>query len=139
MDTRGRIAVPLAYAMVLSSATSTISLAAVDFGPYFNVGKREVKFIISLVSHSTLTTTANVSLYESSSASTANTTSTLCTAILGADGSTGTWSSTADSSTAFEWQGVVTKRYVSAKYNGATTTGSHWGITVVALPQTRSA
>jgi hypothetical protein len=138
MDSRGRVMVPLAYANILSSATSTVSLASVDLGPYFNVGKREVKFVVALTSLSTLTTYANVTILEGTAASTASSTSSLFTTVLGADGSSATWTSTADTNALFEWHGVVTKRYLTVRYNGTTSTGSTWGVMVCALPQTRA-
>ena len=133
------VGIPLAYANILSSSTSTSSIAAVDLGPYFSVGKREVKFVIALTSLSTLTTTAAVTLVQGSSASTANSTSSAMSTILGIDGSSGTFTSTADTSAAFEWHGFVTSRYIQARYIGSTSTGSTWGVTVFALPVVRNA
>ena len=133
------LGVPIAYATILSSSTSTASIAAVDLGPYFSVGKREVKFCVALVSDSTLTTTATVTLLQGSSASTANSTSSLMSTILGIDGSSGVFLSTADTIYAAEWHGFVTSRYIQARYIGSTSTGSKWSVVVFALPVVRNA
>jgi hypothetical protein len=132
-------AVPVAYASFLSSSTSTASITSIDLGPYFNVGKREIKFAVSLVCNSTLTTYGTVTLWQGSSVSTANST-VVMTAISDAAGTALTLASTATATTSFQTmlQGMVTERYIQARYIGSTSTGAIWAVTVFALPVVRA-
>jgi hypothetical protein len=116
-----------------STATSTAVPTAVDMGPYFNVGKRECKFIIGYVAGTTASGNEQVVITIEECASTATAS---FTTMLGPDGSSGTWTSTACGSTLFEWHGNITKQYIRAKFTSAGTTPKN-GIIVYALPTRR--
>jgi hypothetical protein len=138
--TRKTYTIPIAYANIASSATSTVSQVAVDLANYFPVGKREIKFVIAVTTDSTITAAANVTILEGASTASANSTSTVFTNVTAYDGSTLTYTSTADTSTAFEAYGMVTKRYLMVRYNAAqATSGSKIGIVVCAQPLVRAA
>lgn len=135
MHTRSVYGLPILYAGMLSSATSTAVPTAYDMGDYFPAGKRSVKFCVGITNGTTsLGGAVTLTLEECASTATAS-----FTTILGPDGSSGTWTSTANASTAFEWHGVVNYRYIRAKYVGTTSTGDHLGIVVFALPIVRNA
>jgi len=135
MNTRSVYGLPILSTGFVSSATSTAVPTAYDMGDYFPVGKRSVKFCIGMI-HGTTSLGAAVTLTLEECASTATAS---FTTIPGPDGSSGTWTSTANSSTSFEWHGVVSYRYIRAKYVGTTSTGDHVGLVVFALPIVRAA
>jgi hypothetical protein len=114
-----------------SASGATTGGTAVDMGPYFNVGRREVKFLVGYIANATIADdTVTVTLEECASTATASFTS-----VLGVDGSTGTWTSTAAASSAFEFNAVLNYRYVRAKYNGASTSsGGSYSVMVAAIP-----
>ena len=144
MATRSNLGISLCSQLIQSTAASaTTSDAATDFGPYFNVGRREVKFLVSLYNSpiSSATGIITLTLMQGSSASTANSTSTLMATIPGGDGSSATWTiSSGTSSTIFEWNGLVSSRYVQARVSGTTSAVvTTYAVTVFALPIVRNA
>lgn len=135
MNARSYSAVVLVKTFLLSSDTSTAVPTAVDLANYFPVGKREVKFLVAVTNPSTsLGAAATVTLQQSTSTST-----TGFTNILAYDGSTLTFTSTVNASSAFETHGIVTQRYIRALYVGTTSTGTTLGVVVFALPMVRNA
>lgn len=138
---REYLGVTVTKAVVISTAsTSTASLASVDLAPYFVVGKREVKFLVTMLnSMSTSTAGVVLTIGQSDAASTANSTATLTT-ILSYDGSSAVFTSTQAGTYATEFHGIVTSRYVQARYYGTSSTDvSSWCVSVFALPLTRAA
>lgn len=134
MFTQTHYAVSLLGLTIASSATATASPATIDLGDYFPVGKREVKFCVAIVTNSTITAAANVTILEGDSTASANSTSTSLSSVKAQDGSSLTWTSTADTSVSFETHGFLTKRYLTVRYNaGQATTGSAIGIAVFAI------
>lgn len=141
-STRSFIGIPLMSMLVQSTAaSSTLGDASTDFGPYFNVGRREVKFVVSMFNSpiSSATGVITLQILQGSSAATANSTVGY-TVIPGADGSSATWTiSSGTSSTAFEWNGLVSSRYVQARVSGTTSAVvTTYALTVFALPWTRN-
>lgn len=141
-SSRAFLGIPLMSMLVQSTAaTSTLSDAATDLGPYFNVGRREVKFVVSMFNSpiSSATGVVTLQILQGSSAATANST-VAYTVIPGADGSSATWTiSSGTSSTAFEWVGLVSSRYVQARVSGTSSAVvTTYALTVFALPWTRN-
>lgn len=136
MYSRSFVGVSLANISLLSSDTSTAVPTAVDLAPYFPVGKREIKFLVNFIPSSTsLGISATATLQQGTSTST-----TSFSNVLAADGSTVTWSSTANSiATLTESHALITSRYVRVLYTGATSTGGTIAIAVNALPMVRAA
>src|SRR5512146_1786759 len=139
--TRSIFPINLANKIVLSTAaTSTVSDAATDFGPYFNVGRREVKFLVEMTNSpiSSATGVITLTLLQGSTAATANSTIAYTT-IPGGDRSSGTFTiSSGTSSTAFEWNGLVSSRYVQARVVGTTSdVVTSYSVIVWALPVSR--
>ena len=136
MYTRSFVGVSLTNISLLSSDTSTAVPTATDLAPYFPVGKREIKFLVNFIPSSTsLGITATATLQQNTSTST-----TTFTNVIAADGSTVTWTSTANSvPTLTESHALITMRYVRVLYTGATSTGGTIAIAVNALPSVRAA
>lgn len=134
MNTRSMYGVSLRALNILSSDTSTAVPTAVDMANYFPVGKREVKFVVSIINSSTsLGAAASVVIEECASTSTAS-----FTTVLAYDGSSASFTSTANVSTIFEFNGIVNYRYLRARVVGTTSTGANLGIGVMALPIVRA-
>jgi hypothetical protein len=134
-------AATLMKTVVISTAsTSTVSAASVDLGPYFSVGRREIKFLVTMLnSLSSSTGGVIVSIVQSDSTLAANSTVVL-TAIPGYDGSSAVFTSTQAGTYATEWHGLVTSRHVQARVVGTSSTDvSGWAVAVVAFPRTRAA
>ena len=140
MNTRSMLALPMVNVIIASSATSTVNAVTIDLANYFPVGKREVKFVVGCVTNSTAETVLVTLEQSASSASAASTVTSGFSTILDYAGSSAAFTSTAAASTGFEFNGIVTSRYVRAKYNaGQATTGSSLAIVVMALPIVRAA
>lgn len=137
MYSRSVLPVSVTKAMLLSSATSTAVETAVDLADYFPVGKREVRFVVSVITSSTSLGNAlgGLVIEECPTTSTAS-----FTQAYGADGSTATFALAANAvsySTYFDV--AVNYRYVRTRYTGTTSTGGTIAIDVVALPIVRAA
>jgi hypothetical protein len=134
MNTRSMFGVALVSTAILSSDTSTAVPTAVDLANYFPVGKREVKFIVAVTNPSTtLGAAVTVTLQECASTATASFTN-----IVDYAGTTATWTSGVNTSTAFEFNGIVTKRYVRAIWTASTSTGTTLGVVAMAFPFVRA-
>lgn len=136
MNTRSVLPININKVSLLSSDTSTAVVTAVDLANYFPVGKREVMVTCSFVPSSTsLGVAATVILEQSDSTST-----TSFSSVLAADGSTLTWTSTANAVAASNiGYGVINSRYIRTRYTGTTSTGGTIAIVVNAFPIVRAA
>lgn len=136
MHTRSVLPVNLTKVMLLSSDTSTAVPTAVDLANYFPVGKREVIVNCAFVPSSTsLGIAATVILEQGDSTST-----TGFTSVLAGDGSTLTWTSTANAVASLNTgYGIINSRYVRARYVGSTSTGGTIAVVVNVLPIVRAA
>jgi hypothetical protein len=136
MFTRSILPVTVNAVMVLSSATSTAVVTAVDLANFFPVNRREVRFVVSVITSSTsLGNALTVLLEECDSTST-----TAFTQVLAVDGSTASFPLAANAvsfSTYFD--AAITKRYIRTRYVGTTSTGGTIALSVVALPLVRAA
>ena len=116
------------------AATSTTIGATIDLANYFNVNKREIKFLVATNWGSTIAATAEtvvVYLEELDSSASAGSTVTGT----GLVGSTVTSGAGEEATTQLNL--FVSKRYVRARaYNGAATT-AFFGVAVIALPHRR--
>ena len=136
MNSRSVLPVTLTKTSLLSSATSTAVETAVDLANYFAVGKREVRFIVSVITSSTALGNALGGLVIEECVSTST---TAFTQVLANDGSTATFALVANAvsySTYFD--ASITKRYVRTRYVGTTSTGGTIAIVVTALPIIRA-
>src|SRR5512138_646850 len=116
-------------------STSTTVGVTIDLANYFNLGKRELKFIISHCWGSTVAATAEtVTIYCEEMDSTASAGSTVAGTAL----TTVTVTSAAGGEATTEINAMVTKRYVRAKAVASAATG-FFGVAVVALPIRRFA
>jgi hypothetical protein len=133
--TRSFRQVNLLSAVIASSVTSTAAGSAVDLAPYFNVGKREVKFVVASMLATTSTGfVASVTIQECDTTSTADFTNVVDYA-----GSTLTATNTDATHYFGELNGIVTKRYVRALYNaGQATTGNTITLLAAAFPFVRA-
>lgn len=137
MNSRSSLMVTLLQTTIASSVTSTAAGAAVDLANYFPVGKREVKVVLGIVLGTTTTAfTANLTLVESNSTSTADFTNALTYS-----GSTVTITNGQGAHALTEFHAVISKRYVAAIYNGgqATTGGPQLGFVAAIFPLVRAA
>lgn len=118
-----------------TGSTSTSVGATIDLANYFDVGKRETKFILTHVWGSTVAATAEtVSIYLEGLDSSASAGSTVTGT--GITGSTVT--STAGGEAMTELNLLLTQRYVRAKAVASAATG-FFGVAVTALPHRRFA
>jgi hypothetical protein len=118
-----------------TGSTSTSVGATVDLANYFDVGKREIKFVLAHVWGSTVAATAEtVTIYceelDSSASAGSTVTGTALTAV--------TVTSTAGGEAAVEIEALVTKRYIRAKAVASAATG-FFGVVALALPHRRFA
>jgi hypothetical protein len=118
-----------------TGSTSTSVGATIDLANYFNVGKREVKFIVTSVWGSTIAATAEtVSIYLEGLDSSASAGSTVTgTGIVGS-----TVTSTAGGEAMTELNLFLTQRYVRAKAVASAATG-FFGVAAIVLPIRRFA
>ena len=144
-NTRANFGVSLCSLLVPSTAASgTLAEAATDFGPYFNVGRREVKFLVTMTNApiSSATGIITLTISQGSTNSTANSTVGASYTILqDAAGTSASWTiSSGTSSTAFEFTGLVSSRYVQARVTGTTSAVvTTYAMSVFALPISRNA
>lgn len=113
------------------AGTAASAGTAIDLANYFNVGKREIKFIVGTNWGSTVAATAEtvtISLEECDTTATAS-----FSAVAGS-----TVTTTAGGEEVVERNVFVTKRYVRA-VAAATGAASFWGITALVLPIRRFA
>lgn len=142
--TRGFFGASLCSLLVQSTAASgTLAEAATDFGPFFNVGRREVKFLVTMTSAPITSATGilTLTISQGSTNSTANSTvGAGYTVLQDAAGSSATWTiSSGTSSTAFEFVGLVSSRYVQARVTGTTSAVVNtYAMSVFALPIVRN-
>ena len=130
MNTQDSILVQLLN--IKSTSTSTGVPTAVDMAPYFPVMRRSVKFVVGYVAGTTASgdEVVTITIEECASTATASFTS-----VLGPDGSTGTWTSTASGSTVFEWHGNLNYRYIRAKVVSAGTNPKNVASVFALLPK----
>lgn len=136
MNTRSILPVNINKVMLLSSDTSTAVVTAVDLANYFPVGKREVRFIVSVVTSSTSLGNAlgGLVIEQCDSTSTAS-----FEQVYAVDGSTATFALAANAVSYSTWfDAAITKRYVRTRYTGTTSTGGMIAIVVNALPLVRA-
>lgn len=115
------------------SSTSTSIGATIDLANYFNVGKRELKFVLSHVWASTVAATAEtVTIYCEELDSSASAASTVSGTAL----STVTVTSTAGGSAVVEINALVSKRYIRARAIASAATGL-FGVAACVLPLRR--
>jgi hypothetical protein len=113
------------------SSTSTSVSATVDLANYFNVGKRELKFIVATNWGSTVAATAEtctVYFEESDVATTAGSTVT-ATALSGV-----TLTTSAGGEGVTEFNALVSKRYVRAKAFTSAAATAFFGVAAIVLP-----
>ena len=141
MYTRDHFAVPIVWRKSTSAAGATAQSVGVDMAPYFPVGRRSVKFLVSYIAATTVADeTVKLTLQECATLTSEASTSTSPTNILLTDGTTATWTSTAAASSGFEIEAVLNYRYVNVGYNNASTSsGGSYSIIVAALPIVRAA
>jgi hypothetical protein len=119
------------------ASTSTTVGIAIDLANYFNVGKREIKFIVATNWGSTVAATAEtVTVYfaESDSTSSVASTSTDWTALSGA-----TVTSGVGEDAVTEVMSLVSKRYVHARAVCSTSATAIFGVAAIILPMRRFA
>ena len=136
MNTRSILPVNINKVSLLSSDTSTAVVTAVDLANYFPVGKREIRFLVSMVTSSTSLGNAVTLVLEQGE----STSTTGFTQVYAADGSTATFSLAANAVSFSTWfDANITQRYVRTRYVGTTATGGTIAILVNALPMVRAA
>ena len=136
MNSRSILPVSITSAALLSSATSTAVVTAVDLANYFPVGKREIRFVVSVITSSTALGNAlgGLVIEQCDSTSTAS-----FEQVYAVDGSTATFALAANAVSYSTWfDANITKRYVRTRYTGTTSTGGVIAIDVVALPLVRA-
>lgn len=126
---------PLSLLVDGVQSTSTTIGATVDLANYVNVGKRDLKFIVTHAWGSTVAATAEtVTIYLEEMDSSASAASTVTGT--GITGSTVT--STAGGEAVVIVSAMISKRFVRARAVSSAASGL-WGVSVVALPIRRFA
>jgi len=126
---------PISMLLDETGSTSTSVGATIDLANYFDVGKREIKFLVATVWGSTVAATAEtVNIYLEGLDSSASAGSTVAgTGIVGS-----TVLSTAGGEALTDLNLLITQRYVRAKAVASAATG-FFGVAVIALPHRRFA